>query len=1018
MDYRLRFLLVEDTPTDAELVQREVRKSYPNAEFLLVDTRPDFLAALDSFRPDVILSDYSLPEFDGMTALQLARERLPDIPFILVTGSINEETAVACMHAGAWNYILKDHLRRLCPAIENSLEQCLRIAEHHRTDRELAKNEERLRLALRAANQGLFDIDLESGEMVVSPEYALMLGYDPFTFHNSMALTRERMHPDDVESAQRAYDEYVGGQRDEYRVEYRQRTKDGDWIWVLSRGKIVARATDGTPRRMLGILANVSERKKNEAELIQLNRTLRVLSLCNETLVRATSEAELLDNICRNLVEVGGYQLAWVGFVGETSPLIVPAGQVGSDLGVLGCLREHLLDCDNPCPTARAVSQHRPVLEKRTNGPDHPHLRHLGETLGVRAIIALPLVNAGNVFGALTIYSRDIDAFDPEEIRLLGELTDDLAFGISGLRNQAARQSAEAALKLYQLAIEASSNGILIADAAADISDPPLLHANPAFARMTGYSEVEARGQGLFFFVHNDDPLALRDLDASLRNKQTGMGLLHCRRKNGEFFWCEMAISPLRNAQGRLTHFVAVLTDVTEHKRYEEELEHQATHDALTGLANRNLLIDRMGQSTVFADRSQRVVAVLLLDLDRFKVINDSLGHLAGDELLLHVAQRLTAHVRAGDTVARLGGDEFVVTLAEVADAADVVMVTKKLMAIFNAAFSVAGRDLHIHPSIGISLYPKDGTDPGSLLRCADIAMYQAKNEGGNAFRFFAPEMNLRVTETLELESELRKAVANAALKIFYQPKVDLVTGRICGAEALLRWPHASRGMISPMAFIPLAEETGLILPIGKWVIDSVCAAIKAWQKAGLPEVSVAVNLSARQFNEQDLEATVRQALANNRLDPCWLELELTESMLMRKPEAAIKTMQQLKTIGVSLSLDDFGTGFSSLNYLRRFPVDILKIDRSFITDVATDSSAAAVATSIIAIAHTLGMRSIAEGVENIDQLQFLCEHGCEEMQGFYFSRPLPEEEFLTLLRSGKCLEIPQSAVVPGQKES
>jgi diguanylate cyclase (GGDEF)-like protein len=455
--------------------------------------------------------------------------------------------------------------------------------------------------------------------------------------------------------------------------------------------------------------------------------------------------------------------------------------------------------------------------------------------------------------------------------------------------------------------------------------------------------------------------------------------------------------------QGRLIerggqrYILSSVENISEHKQAEEQLRHQATHDELTGLANRALLQDRLEQSIHYANRSRRLVAVLLLDLDRFKVINDSLGHGFGDELLCSVARRLEQTIREADTVARMGGDEFAILLAEVADVEDVGLVARKILEQLTQPYLIEGREVTVTASLGISIYPQDGTDAQTLQRNADVAMYRAKEEG-NSFRFYTPEMNQRVMETLELEADLRRALDRGELLLHYQPKVNLTTGRIAGAEALLRWQHPLRGLVPPARFIPLAEETGLILPIGEWVLATACAQIRAWQDQGVAAVPVAVNLSARQFRRAVLGETIQRILRECRVAPRLLELELTESMIMQDSEAAAATMQQLKALGVTLALDDFGTGYSSLNYLRRFPVDCLKIDRSFISDVATDASAAAVATSIVAIAHSLGLNALAEGVETAEQLDFLVKCGCDSLQGYYFSRPLPAPEFTALL--------------------
>jgi EAL domain-containing protein (putative c-di-GMP-specific phosphodiesterase class I) len=368
------------------------------------------------------------------------------------------------------------------------------------------------------------------------------------------------------------------------------------------------------------------------------------------------------------------------------------------------------------------------------------------------------------------------------------------------------------------------------------------------------------------------------------------------------------------------------------------------------------------------------------------------------------VAERLAECVRPADTVARLGGDEFVITLAEVAEVGDVGLVAKKIQDTLTRPFTVAGRELYVTASIGISLYPADGQDGESLLRQADIAMYRAKEEGRNTFRFFSAEMNQSSMETLDLEADLRRALERQEFVLHYQPKVDIASGRITGCEALVRWQHPEKGMIFPGTFIPLAEETGLIVSLDGWVLRTACSQNRQWQQAGLPPISVATNLSARQFREPDLAEAVQRTLRETGLEPQYLSLEVTESLIMKDPVGAATTMRRFKDLGIELSLDDFGTGYSSLNYLRRFPVDCLKIDRSFITDVTTDSSAAAVATSIVAIAHSLGLHAVAEGVETREQLDFLRRCGCDSFQGYYFSKPLPAEAFAALLREGQRL--------------
>jgi diguanylate cyclase (GGDEF)-like protein len=433
-------------------------------------------------------------------------------------------------------------------------------------------------------------------------------------------------------------------------------------------------------------------------------------------------------------------------------------------------------------------------------------------------------------------------------------------------------------------------------------------------------------------------------------------------------------------------------------ERANAQLEHAATHDSLTGLPNRLLLMDRLAQATAHSERYTRGFAVLVVDLDRFKSINDSLGHLAGDQMLTEVARRLSALLRKADTLARLGGDEFVLVLNEIASARDAESVASKVLAGLAAPVMLSGIEVQISASIGISVFPQDGVNADSLLKHADAAMYHAKKNGRNAFQFFAPVMNVFARERLELESGLRRALVQGEFELHYQPKVDIGTGRIDSAEALIRWRHPKRGLTAPSGFIPIAEETGLIVPIGEWVLREACRQAHAWHTRGLRPLRIAVNLSAQQFKQKSLITTVRNALTAAGLEPGYLELELTESAVMHDAESSIQVLRQLSTLGVRISVDDFGTGYSSLSYLRRLPLDKLKIDRSFIREVAASRDDAEIVRAIISLAHSLHLKVIAEGVETAEQLSFLRGLGCDQYQGFHCSPPVPVDEFERLL--------------------
>jgi len=531
--------------------------------------------------------------------------------------------------------------------------------------------------------------------------------------------------------------------------------------------------------------------------------------------------------------------------------------------------------------------------------------------------------------------------------------------------------------------------------------DGTVHHWNLASELFYGYGAQEAIGRNLLDLTI---PVEMRDIvrNDMIRMAETGLAApaseQYLVRKDGttiSVLSCHAVVQKPESAP----ELYRLDIDISELKINEGQLEFLATHDELTGLANRALFHLRLEQSLHYAHRSGRIVAVLLLDLDRFKVINDSLGHCFGDMLLCAVARRLDRRLRETDTVARLGGDEFVLLLSDVAELDDVGVLATKILRDLAEPYRIEGRDVVLTASLGISLYPRDSDNGATLIRNADIAMYRAKQEGGGTFSFFSPEMNQRAIETMEIENALRQALERGEFFLCYQPKVDLESGRITGCEALIRWRHPERGMVAPADFIPLAEETGLIVPIGAWVLREACRQARAWQQDGLPMVSVAVNLSARQFRRADLPQLVRDVLDETGLEPHLLELEMTESMVMSEHSRVVSVMEELTRIGVRLSLDDFGTGYSSFAHLSRFPINNLKIDRSFVSEIVTDPNSATIATSIIAMAHRMRLRAIAEGVENEAQLSYLRKHGCHEIQGFLVSSPLPAEEYGDLLR-------------------
>jgi diguanylate cyclase (GGDEF)-like protein/PAS domain S-box-containing protein len=527
--------------------------------------------------------------------------------------------------------------------------------------------------------------------------------------------------------------------------------------------------------------------------------------------------------------------------------------------------------------------------------------------------------------------------------------------------------------------------------------DMRITRANRAYLERAGLPAEEVLGRPYWqVFPRRDGPLAgcLQALDKGAAEEE------EVQLEDGRIYRCRYY--PIFDSRGAHRYSMHIMQDVTEHRQFEARLHHQATHDALTGLPNRYLLTDRLEQALVHAVRAGRHVAVLVLDLDRFKQVNDALGHSAGDELLQQVTARLGQCVRAGDTLARLGGDEFVVVLVDLAQPDDVMMVGQKILSALAQPLPLDGQELVTTVSIGTSLFPRDGRSANELLKNADAALLRAKQRGRNNIQCYTDQLSRRTREALALASELRHAIGREELRLHYQPQVDLLSGHIVGAEALIRWQHGTRGLVPPDQFIPLAEETGLIVPIGEWVLDVACEQARRWRDEGLPPIAMAVNLSAHQLRRPDLAAIVAQALRVNDLDPRWLELELTESAVMDEPEEATARLRELHRLGVSIALDDFGTGYSSLNHLKRFPISRLKVDRSFVQNITTNLDDAAIVSAIIAMAHGLEMSVVAEGIETNEQLHYLRQRHCNVGQGYHFSRPVPAEQLGELLRRGE----------------
>jgi diguanylate cyclase (GGDEF)-like protein/PAS domain S-box-containing protein len=1017
----MKVLYLEDNAQDADLVRIELRKHAPDIEVDVVPTLAAALAQLERFqeaygtrpaspvavsastnipRYDLVLTDLDLPDGSGETLLARVRSQRLPLPVVVLTGSGNEDVLLTLLRAGADDYVIKrnDFLSTLGLVLRAALDKF-----HTETYRRAAP------LKILYVEPNLYDIDLTKRELgAIAPQLHIE------SLHTAEQIFQRLSVPDpkcitDVllldyrlpgASATDVLKELcqvrgldlpiilVTGQGDEEIA--RQSLKLGAADYIVK--------SEGYLQRLPTVIENVWLRAES-------NRRERILVEERTRLALATEAAA---------IGIWEWNTATNRFIWDDRMYEIYGAPRGSAITY-----EIWKSYVHPDDLHEQESQLERIGAENGRGQLDFRIRRAHET--VRYLHTARAVKWSTGSNDLKVVGTAIDITERKQTELV-------------LQQHAMQQGLIA--QFGQQALASTSIDALWEEAAVvtcrglNIGFCKALQLAPdkrSFILKAGVG-WEPRWKGRSISATNDSsqnrfilathkPVIVEDFLLETRFKASqilkahgircGAGVLISGVGGPYGILGAYSREPLRFAASSvnfLQSLANILATAIDRKSTEERLTYLAQFDPLTGLPNRSLFLDRLEQAMEHARRNRKRIGVIFADLDRFKIVNDTMGHSAGDKLLVQVAQRLQGCIRSVDTVARLGGDEFAFILSELTHAEDATLVAEKVILSLSRVFELEGQEVYVSASLGISIYPGDGVNADSLLRNADTAMFQAKEQGPAIYQFYLPQMNERAMARLTMETQLRGALARQEFVLHYQPKASLITGHITGFEALLRWQRPGLGLVPPLQFISVLEDTGLIVSVGEWVVRTVCEQIKNWQEQGVELHPISINLSARQFQQQDLEKLIGKTLEATRIDPRLLELELTESVLMKEAETAASTLGNLKAFGVQISMDDFGTGYSSLAYLKRFPLDVLKIDRTFIRDVTSDADDATITVAMINLAHSLGLKVVAEGVETSAQLEFLKAHGCDEMQGYFFSRPLPLEGALQAVVEGRRL--------------
>ncbi len=848
----------------------------------------------------------------------------------------------------------------------------------------------------------------------LSSEVETKSGYPAAT---RVGLTRWGLPGVDLDSADWAAHEAICRAHQPFRqFVYRRVHENGSVRWNSISGEPLFDAR-GQFKGYRGVTSDITHQKRTEQEIIRRKDLHAALSQTNRAIIHIHQAQALFEEVCRVAIEHGHLSLAWIGLLDEATGWVEPKAVHGPARGQY-MRRRVSIDPDRAegggfSGAALREGRHYVVNDLFSEPRAAPWVAE-ARAAGVRSMATFPLMRDGRSVGLLNVYGDEVGFFADDLVALLEEMAQNISFALANMQREAEREAVQHALRESEQKFRLLASNLPEVFWTAQPRCKQPNYVSPAYQTIFGRS-VQSLLQNPAAWMDAVHPADREAVATALRAARNGRldHELRIVRSDGAVRWIHNRSFPVLADNGAVTLITGIAEDITERKASHELLQYMAHYDELTDLPNRNLFHDRLRQSLAQARSANRTAAVALVDLDHFKRINDTLGHAAGDRLLQEVARRLRAGLRPGDTVARLSSDEFALVLCELAGSNDAVAATRALMEAVAEPIELDGHELFVTASVGVTLSPGDSEDPATLLGNADTAMHRAKKLGRNTYQFFQADMNAHAMERLSMENQLRRALERNEFVLHYQPKVDLASGQITGLEALLRWMHPEQGLVPPARFIPILEDNGMIVPVGEWVLAEACRQIKLWGEAGLPSVPVAVNLSVRQMQHKDLDRSVKRIVSGSGVDPRLVELELTESMLMRNADEAGKILRALKQFGIRLSVDDFGTGYSSLAYLKSFPLDALKIDRSFVREITSNPDDAMITRAVISLAHSLRLKVVAEGVETAAQLALLVAYGCDEMQGFYFSRPLAADACASFMRQTP----PLSMVVRGRGE-